>query len=72
MVESGEGGGDIYEILKERTRGKKRFDKDRVGRKESDVAKLMRELDIGPEVLASLSASEISELKSKSEKRNSE
>ncbi len=63
---------DIYEILKRRSKTKKRFEKDRADRQGIDLTKLKEQLGIPSEVLESLRPSEVAELRKKSEKKNRE
>ena len=65
-------GGDIYEMLKQRSRTGKLFKKNRVDRQKISLTKLKEQLSIPSEVLESLRPSEVAELKKKSEKKNSE
>ena len=59
---------DIYEILKRRSKTKKRFEKDRADRQEIDLTKLKDQLGIPSEVLESLSPAEVTKLRKKTEK----
>ena len=63
---------EIYEILKRRSKTKKRFEKNRAGGAEIDLTKLRDKLGIPPEVLESLSPMEVTELRKKSEKKSCE
>ena len=60
---------DIYELLKRRSKTKKRFEKDRADQQVIDLAKLRDKLGIPPEVLESLSPSEMTKLRKKSENK---
>ena len=64
-------GDDIYEMLKKRSRTGQRFEKDRVDRQETNLT-LRDRLGIPSEVIESLRPSEVTELRKKSEKKNSE
>ena len=66
------GGGDIYEMLKQRSRSGKRFGKDRAEGQGINLTKLKEQLGIPSEVLESLSPLETAELQKMSEKRNRE
>ena len=63
---------EIYEILKRRSKTKKRFEKDRADRQGIDLTKLKDQLGIPSEVLESLNPAEVAKLRKKSEKNNRE
>ena len=63
---------DLYEILKRRSKTKKRFEKDRPDRQEIDLTTLKDQLGIPSEVLESLNPAEVIELRKKSEKKSRE
>ena len=63
---------EIYEILKRRSKTKKRFEKDRADLHKIDFTKLKDQLGIPPEVLESLSPSEVVGLQKKTETKNRE
>ena len=63
---------EIYEILKRRSKTKKRFEKDRADQQEIDLTKLKDQLGIPSEVLESLRPAEVTKLQKKSEKKNRE
>jgi len=60
---------EIYEILKRRSKTKKRFETDRADRQEIDLTILKDQLGIPSEVLESLKPLEVAELRKKSEKK---
>ena len=63
---------EIYEILKRRSKTKKRFEKDSANRQGIYLTKLRDKLGIPSEVLESLKPAEVTELRKKSEKKNGE
>jgi len=71
QCDSGKTKDDIYEMLKQRSRSGKRFEKDRADRQKKDLT-LRDRLGIPSEVIESLSPSEVTELQKKSEKKNRE
>ena len=58
----------IYEILKRRSKTKKRFEKDRAGRQKTNLAMLKDQLGIPSDVLESLKPEQVADLRKKSEK----
>jgi NAD-dependent dihydropyrimidine dehydrogenase PreA subunit len=59
---------EIYEILKRRSKTKKRFEKDRADQRETDLTTLKEQLGIPSEVLESLKPGQVADLRKKSEK----
>ncbi|MFC1738419.1 hypothetical protein ACFL1G_05125 [Planctomycetota bacterium] len=64
--------GDIYEIIRQHSKGKKRFAKDKPDIQQINILRLIEELNIPSEVLASLSPEEIAHLKNESKGENRE
>jgi Pyruvate/2-oxoacid:ferredoxin oxidoreductase delta subunit len=58
--------GDIYEVIRQHSKGKKRFAKDKADIQHLNISRLTKELSIPSEVLASLSPEEITHLKDES------
>ena len=65
-------GENLYEMLKQRSGSKKRFQKDRASQDQIDLTKLKDKLGIPSQVLESLQPLEINELRKKSEKKSRE
>ena len=63
---------DIHELIRQRSRSKKRFSKDKTDRRQVNIASLQEQLDIPSNVLASLSSDELGRLKKNSEKKKHE
>jgi NAD-dependent dihydropyrimidine dehydrogenase PreA subunit len=63
---------DIHELIRQRSRSKKRFSKDKTDRRQVNIASLQKQLDIPSNVLASLSSDELGRLKKNSEKKKHE
>lgn len=63
---------DIHELIRQRSRSKKRFSKDKTDRQQVNIASLQEQLDIPSNVLASLSSDELGRLKKNSEKKKHE
>ncbi|MHC4759119.1 MAG: hypothetical protein ACYTE8_10720 [Planctomycetota bacterium] len=63
---------DIYEIVRQRRSGKKRFAKDKPDRQQINISELTEKLDIPLDVLTSLSGEELDHLKKETERGNSE
>ncbi|MHC4467013.1 MAG: 4Fe-4S dicluster domain-containing protein, partial [Planctomycetota bacterium] len=59
--------GDIYEIIRQHSKGEKRFTKDKADIQHLNISRLTKELGIPSEVLASLSPEELGHLKNESE-----
>ena len=64
--------GDIYEIIRQHSKGKKRFAKDKPDIQQINISRLIEELNIPSEVLASLSPEELARLKNESKGENRE
>jgi NAD-dependent dihydropyrimidine dehydrogenase PreA subunit len=58
--------GDIYEVIRQHSKGKKRFAKDKADIQHLNISRLTKELSIPSEVLASLSPEELAHLKDES------
>jgi Pyruvate/2-oxoacid:ferredoxin oxidoreductase delta subunit len=58
---------DIYEVIRQHSKGKKRFAKDKTDIQHLNISRLTKELSIPSEVLASLSSEELAHLKKESE-----
>ena len=63
---------DIHELIRQRSRSKKRFSKDKTDRRQVNIASLQEQLDIPSNVLASLSSEELGRLKKNSERKKHE
>ena len=63
---------EIHELIRQRSRSKKRFSKDKTDRQQVNIAGLQEQLDIPSNVLASLSPEELGRLKKNSEKKKHE
>ena len=63
---------DIHELIRQRSRSKKRFSKDKTDRQQVNIASLQEQLDIPSSVLASLSSEELGRLKKNSERKKHE
>jgi len=61
---------DMLEMIRQRSKGKKRFPKDKTNHQQAGIANLLEKLDIPSDVLASLSSNEIGRLKKESERKN--
>jgi NAD-dependent dihydropyrimidine dehydrogenase PreA subunit len=63
---------DVYEMVRQRSSGKKRFAKDKPDRRQINISELTEKLDIPLDVLTSLSGEELDHLKKETERGNSE
>lgn len=66
------GNSDIYEMIRQHGKGKKRFAKDKTDHQQVNIAKLQEQLDIPSNILSTLSPEELGHLKKKSERKNKE